>query len=137
MLLRAGYSYVPYASLESVVEDNKDLYYKALRRTQTTLKGDKPDWEPWLRFFLRCLKKQKANLAAKVEKEKASDDTVLPALSVQILELFKQHERLSIAEIVEHTRANQNTLKVRLRELVSSGRIQRHGKARATWYAKN
>jgi Fic family protein len=31
MLLRAGYSYVPYASLESVIEDNKDLYYKALR----------------------------------------------------------------------------------------------------------
>ncbi len=135
MLLRAGYSYVPYASLESVVEDNKDLYYKALRRTQTTLKGDKPDWEPWLGFFLRCLKKQKANLAAKVEKEKVSDDTALPALSVQILELLKQHERLSIAEIVEHTGANQNTLKVRLRELVSSGRIQRHGKARATWYS--
>lgn len=135
MLLRAGYSYVPYASLESVVEDNKDLYYKALRRTQTTLKSDNPDWEPWLGFFLRCLKKQKANLAAKVEKEKADDDTSLPALSVQILELFKQHERLSIAEIVEHTGANQNTLKVRLRELVSSGRIQRHGKARATWYS--
>lgn len=135
MLLRAGYGYVPYASLESVVEDNKDLYYKALRRTQTTLKKDNPDWEPWLGFFLRCLKKQKANLAAKVEKEKASDDTALPALSVQILELLKQHERLTIAEIVEHTGANQNTLKVRLRELVSSGRIQRHGKARATWYS--
>ena len=135
MLLRSGYSYVPYASLESVVEDNKDLYYKALRRTQTTLKSDNPDWEPWLGFFLRCLKKQKANLAAKVEKEKASDDTALPALSVQILVLLKQHERLSIAEIVEHTGANQNTLKVRLRELVSSGRIQRHGKARATWYS--
>lgn len=135
MLLRAGYSYVPYASLESVVEDNKDLYYKALRRTQTTLKKDKPDWEPWLGFFLRCLKKQKTNLAAKVEKEKASDDTALPALSVQILELLRQHERLTIAEIVDHTGANQNTLKVRLRELVSSGRIQRHGKARATWYS--
>ncbi len=135
MLLRAGYVYVPYASLESVVEDNKDLYYKALRRTQTTLKSDAPDWEPWLGFFLRCLKKQKVNLAAKVEKEKASDDTALPALSLQILDLLKQHERLSIAEIVEHTGANQNTLKVRLRELVSSGRIQRHGKARATWYS--
>jgi len=59
MLLRAGYSYVPYASLESVVEDNKDLYYKALRRTQTTLKTDSPDWEPWLGFFLRCLKSRK------------------------------------------------------------------------------
>lgn len=136
MLLRAGYVYVPYASLESVVEDNKDLYYKALRRTQTTLKADSPDWEPWLGFFLRCLKKQKANLAAKIEKEKAGDDTALPALSVQVLELLKQHDRLTIAELVEHTAANHNTLKVRLRELVSMGRIQRHGKARATWYSR-
>ncbi|HRN82742.1 Fic family protein, partial [Nitrosomonas europaea] len=137
MLLRAGYSYVPYASLESVVEDNKDLYYKALRRTQTTLKTDNPDWEPWLGFFLRCLKKQKSNLAAKIEKEKASDDTTLSVLSIQILELLKKHERLSIAEMVEHTGANRNTLKVRLRELVSMGRIQRYGKARATWYVLN
>jgi Fic family protein len=135
MLLRAGYVYVPYASLESVVEDNKDLYYKALRRTQTTLKTDAPDWEPWLGFFLRCLKKQKANLAAKIEKEKAGEDTALPALSVQVLELLKKYERLTIAEIVEYTGANQNTLKVRLRELVAMGRIQRHGKARATWYS--
>ncbi|MDN5753128.1 MAG: DUF977 family protein [Nitrosospira sp.] len=137
MLLRAGYVYVPYASLENVVEDNKDLYYKALRRTQTTLKSDSPDWEPWLGFFLRCLKKQKVNLIAKIEKETTSDDTALPALSIQILELLKKHERLTITEIVEHTGANQNTLKVRLRELVSMGRILRHGKARATWYVLN
>lgn len=135
MLLRAGYSYVPYASLESIVEDNKDLYYKALRRTQATLKSDSPDWEPWLGFFLRCLKKQKTNLATKVAQETVSDDIALPALSVQILELLKIHERLAIAEIVERTGANQNTLKVRLRELVASGRVNRHGKARATWYS--
>ncbi len=135
MLLRAGYVYVSYASLESVVEDNKDLYYKALRRTQTTLKTDAPDWEPWIGFFLRCLKKQKTNLAAKVEQEKASGNTDLPALSLQIVGLLKIHERLSITEIVDLTGANQNTIKVRLRELVETARIQRHGKARATWYS--
>jgi hypothetical protein len=32
LLLRHGYSYVPYSSLESVIEENKELYYKALRR---------------------------------------------------------------------------------------------------------
>lgn len=134
LLLRAGYEYVPYASLESIVEENKDLYYKALRRTQTTLKQDSPDWEPWLGFFLRCLKKQKANLAIKVEQEKSTSDSALPLLSVQVLKLLGEHERLTIAQIVEFTGANQNTLKVRLRELVNEGRIQRHGKARATWY---
>ena len=135
LLLRAGYEYVPYASLESIVEENKDLYYKALRRTQTTLNNDDPDWEPWLGFFLRCLKKQKANLAIKIEQEKTASDSSLPLLSVQILKLLGKRGRLTIAQIVEITGANQNTLKVRLRELVNEGRIQRHGKARATWYS--
>jgi Fic family protein len=135
MLLRAGYDYVPYASLESVVEDNKDLYYKALRRTQTTLKQDAPDWEPWLGFFLRCLKKQKTNLAAKMEQEQERDDATLPTLSLKILKLLQDNERLTMAEIVKHTGANQNSLKVRLRELVNDARIKRHGKARATWYS--
>lgn len=141
LLLRAGYDYVPYASLESIIEENKDLYYKALRRTQPTLKDDSPDWEPWVGFFLRCLKKQKAKLAkkveqVKVEQEKAASDTSLPLLSVQVLKLLGEHERLTIAQMVELTSANQNTLKVRLRELVEGGRIQRHGKARATWYSR-
>lgn len=134
LLLRAGYEYVPYASLESIVEENKDLYYKALRRTQTTLNNDAPDWVPWLGFFLRCLKKQKGNLAIKVEQEKAASDSALPLLSVQVLKLLAEHEHLTIAQMVELTGGNQNTLKVRLRELVNEGRIQRHGKARATWY---
>lgn len=40
-----------------------DLYYKALRRTPGTLAGDAPDWEPWVGFFLRCLKRPKDGLA--------------------------------------------------------------------------
>jgi len=135
LLMRAGYEYVPYASLESIVEENKELYYKTLRRTQATLKSDPPDWEPWLGFFLRCLKNQKGNLAEKVEQEKIVSDTSLPLLSVQALQLLQAHERLTIAQMVEMTGGNQNTLKVRLRELVNEGRIKRHGKARATWYS--
>lgn len=136
MLLRSGYAYVPYASLERVVEENKDLYYKALRRTQTTLKNDAPDWEPWIGFFLRCLKKQKDSLIKRLDNDKLQqvNDSDLPDLSIKILKLFDDHERLTIAQIVEHTGAVQSTLKVRLRELVNSGRIKRHGKARATWY---
>ena len=136
MLLRAGYDYVPYASLEHIVEDNKELYYRALRRTQRTLKTNSQDWEPWLRFFLRCLKKQKSNLELKVEEGRSNSDVDLPTLSVKVLKLFNQHDRLTISEIVKLTGANQNTLKVRLRELVNAGRIQRHGKGPATWYGR-
>ena len=66
MLLKAGYSYVPYTSLESIIERNKDSYYLALRRTQGTLDKEAHDWLPWLLFFLRSLKAQKDHLAAKM-----------------------------------------------------------------------
>ena len=137
LLLRAGYIYAPYASLERVIEENKDLHYKALRRTQTTLKSERPDWEPWLGFFLRCLKKQKDTLAHRLERELVEQEgqSRLPELSSQVLELLKKRERLSAAQIEALTGANRNTLKVRMRELVASGHIRKLGKARATWYS--
>jgi Fic family protein len=137
LLLRAGYVYAPYASLERVIEENKDLYYKALRRTQTTLKSNKPDWEPWIGFFLRSLKKQKDTLAARLDRERIAEgnDGDLSKLSVRVLALIKEHGRLSSIQIAELTGANRNTIKVRLRELVATGRIRQHGKARATWYS--
>lgn len=137
LLLRAGYAYVPYASLERVIEDNKDLYYKALRRTQTTLKSRAPDWDPWVGFFLRCLKRQKDGLAARLDRERIAQggEADLPELSLRVLKALRAKERLTIAQLASITGANRNTLKVRLRALVAEGRVRRHGKARATWYS--
>jgi Fic family protein len=136
--LRAGYAYVPYASLERVIEDNKDFYYKELRRTQTTLKTESVDWEPWIGFLLRCLKQQKDSLVVRLENERmgaVETDVGLAELSAQVLVLLRAHGRQTIAQLEESTGANRNTLKVRLRELVAQERIRQHGKARATWYS--
>jgi len=133
LLLRSGYAYVPYASLESVIEENKDLYYSALHKTQTTLREQKPDWEPWIIFFLRCLKKQKDNLSEKLQREHILVQA-LPPLSLTILQLLREHERLTISELEHLTGANKNTLKVRLREMTLDQHVAKHGRARATWY---
>ena len=137
MLLRAGYAYVPYASLESVVEENKGQYYNALRRTQKTL-ADDPDWEPWIGFLLRALKKQAGILAARVESAEAATTVLeeLHPLSCEVLALFNTRDRLSLAQIVELTGANRNTLKVRLRELAGNGNLQLIGKGRGASYKR-
>lgn len=137
LLLRSGYDTVLYASLERVIEANKDLYYAALRRTQTTLGNYAPDWEPWVDFFLRCLKRQKNDLRRWLDREQleGAEDAELPELSVRILALVSGEKRQTIGQLVAATGANRNTLKVRLRELVDAGRIRRHGKARGTWYS--
>jgi Fic family protein len=133
LLLRNGYAYVPYASFEGVIEENKDLYYAALRKIQSTLKQPRPDWETWVVFFLRCLKKQKDNLAAKLERERIAAPP-LPPLSLTILKLLREHDHLTISELERLTGANKNTLKVRLRELSQAEQIVKHGQARATRY---
>jgi len=134
LLLRAGYGYVPYSSLESVIEASKESYYLALRRTQGTLAEEGPDWEPWVLFFLRALQRQKASLEQKVAREQAWG-TALPALSVQILELAREHGRVTTAQIEALTGGNRNTIKVRLGALVRAGTLARYGQGRSTWYA--
>jgi Fic family protein len=70
LLLRAGYAYVPYSSLESVVEQSKEGFYLALRQTQETIRTEAPNWQPWGLFFLRALRQQMKRLAKKVERER-------------------------------------------------------------------
>jgi Fic family protein len=133
LLLRAGYDYVPYVSLERVIEENKDLYYQALRKTQVTIGSDTQDWETWALFFLRCLKTQADSLAAKLSRERIISEP-LPELSVAIISYLRQHQRLTASELESLTGANRNTLKVHLRKLTEAGWIIRSGKARATSY---
>ena len=83
-------------------------------------------------FFTRSLKAQKDKLAKKIERERIMVN--LPELSEQILSIIKKHGRLTIADIETTTRANRNTIKVRLRELVTDGFLVKHGKARGTRY---
>lgn len=134
LLLRAGYAYVPYSSLESVVEQNKEGYYLALRRTQGTIRTEKPDWHHWLLFFLKALQRQMINLREKVEREKILLDK-LPDLSVDILDLLRTRGRLSIGEATDLTRASRNTLKLHFKALLERGLIELNGKGRGAWYS--
>ena len=134
LLLSLGYAYVPYNSLESVIENSKDGYYLALRQTQGTLKEENPNWQPWIIFFLKSLKQQKQKLEVKVEREKLLL-TQLPELSIKILELVKSKGRITNSDIVVLTNANRNTVKKHLETLVETKQLVQHGTGKGTWYA--
>lgn len=133
LLLQAGYAYVPYSSLESVIEQSKEGYYLALRQTQGTIRNDAPNWQPWLIFFLRALQQQMKRLAAKVEREKLVLPS-LPELSLHILDHAREHGRVSAGDMIRLTGASRNTLKQQFRQLVDNGHLVRHGGGRTTWY---
>ncbi|WP_420607557.1 Fic family protein [Novosphingopyxis sp.] len=135
LLLHCGYAYVPYSSLESVIESTKDGYYLCLRRTQGTIRSDAPAWEPWIIYFLTSLQRQKARLEAKIERENLLI-VKLPELSVQILELAKAHGRITVSQIVSMSGANRNTVKKHLQALASANHLAQHGSGKGTWYGR-
>jgi Fic family protein len=133
LLLQAGYAYVPYSSLESVIENSKDNYYLALRHTQNTIRADAPNWQPWLLFFMRALQQQKRRLAVKIEREKNAL-AALPELAVKILDYVRDQGRVTTRDMVREFGASPNTLKATFTSLVDKGLLQRHGGGRSTWY---
>lgn len=133
LLLQAGYAYVPYSSLESVIENSKEGYYLGLRQTQGTIRSEAPNWQPWLVFFLRALQQQKRRLAVKVEREKNAL-SVLPELAVKILDYARDHGRVTSRDMVREAGSSPNTLKATFTALVEKGLLARHGGGRSTWY---
>ncbi len=135
LLFKSGYSYAPYSTLDELLQERADDYYKALAHTQKTLAAGKVDWDIWLEFFFELLKAQKDKMQKRIEKG-SSDIVNMPILSTKILKLFDKHNRLSMKEIERLTRGKRSTLKLRLGELVEGGYLVRHGRARATWYSR-
>jgi Fic family protein len=133
LLLQAGYAYVPYSSLESVIEQSKEAYYLALRQTQGTIRTEAPDWQPWLEFFLRALAEQVRRLNRKIERERLVL-APLPALSLQIVEFVREHGRITMADAIRLTGASRNTLKQHFRALVAGGQLAPQGSGRGAWY---
>jgi Fic family protein len=133
LLLQAGYAYVPYSSLEGVIEANKEAYYLALRQTQGTIRGDTPDWQPWLLFFLRSLSEQVRRLEKKIAREKIVL-AALPDLSLRIVEFVREHGRITMAQATQLTSVSRNTLKPHFRHLIERGHLEQHGSGRGAWY---
>ncbi len=131
-LLRMGYSYVPYSSLERVVEESREQYYRALRSAQGTLDRDESRLVDWIRFFLLCLQDQKNSLAEKVKAERLM--TSLSPIDEQLLQIARQHGRVTLTSAMALTKTNRNTLKLHLRQLVQAGHLRLLGRGRSSWY---
>lgn len=133
LLLQSGYAYVPYSSLESVVEQSKEACYLALGQTQGTIRTQSPNWQPWLVFFLHSLCEQVRRLEKKVEREKIVL-AAMPELSLEIVEFAREHGRITMGQAIKLTGASRNTLKQHFRALVERGPLNQHGSGRGVWY---
>ena len=133
LLLRSGYAFVQYSSHESMVEADKDKYYLALRTAQKALVSGEKSPEIWTAVFLEMLKKQKDHLLKKIEREKIAH--ALPDVSIQILNLAKEHGRITVSFVTNVLQLNRNTVKKHFQHLVRTEKLILHGKGRGSYYS--
>lgn len=132
LLLQAGYSYVPYGSLEKIIEDNRARYYLALRQAQETLTTDNAHLHRWLSFFLSLHSQQVDLLKARIAADHLMQS--LPPLSRDLSTMARTRRRITVGDAVAATGANRTTIKVHINRLEARGLLQQKGKGKDTWY---
>ena len=137
LMLKNGYNYMPYTSMESMIEANKDAYYRALRRTQKTIWNDKVDYEPWLTFFVTSLQKQKRVLEDKLLKLSKLNKDQLSITAHEILNLFVDKNELTMPEIFKLINKNAETVRKSVQNLVKKRFLTKLGTTKGTFYKIN
>ena len=56
-------------------------------------------------------------------------------ISVQILEIAREHGRVTVNEAEKATGISRNTIKDHIKALTNNGQLERHGAGRGTWYS--
>lgn len=135
LLLKIGYTYVPYISLDEIIEERKIDYYLALRRTQSKHKTENEDIAPWLSFLLDALLEQVKRAEAVMENDQP--EKLLSEKQLMIYQLF-QTGTMSVSEISLLLRGliPMATVKQALYRLVDLKLVERIGVKRGARYRK-
>lgn len=136
LLLKTGYSYVPYVSLDEIIEETKAEYYLALRAAQKNHKTDHEDITPWLRYFLGALAEQIERARKLMENNKA--EKLLSEKQLEIYTLFDGDAALNISGIDSLLKGKtpRGTIKQAVSRLAALRLIEGIGQARSTRYRK-
>jgi Fic family protein len=122
LLLRAGYEYAPYGSLEKVIENNKPAYYMALRTSQIRARSDVADYGEWLEFFLGSLASQQQGVEALMTKA-ARRQAMLPGKR-KILDLISERGPMTAPTIGAELRMAERTVRYHLKGLTDAAMLE-------------
>lgn len=134
MLLKSGYTYVPYISHEKLIEENKAEYYVALRKSQKTIKTNKEDVTPWLEFFFKILLTQAQQAVDLLSRENI--ELLLSQKQRMVWQYLESVKEATPGEISKATKVARPTVSQALEVLLRLKKVKRIGQGRTTRYSK-
>jgi Fic family protein len=132
LMLQSGYLYMPYVSHEKLIEEKKQEYYVALRKTQITFKSENADFIPWLTFFLNIISIQSKEAVNLLTVDNV--ENTLSGKQLAVLEYMQQVKEAAPGEIAKKTKVARPTVNQVLEKLLNLKKIERIGMGRSTRY---
>lgn len=154
LLLKEGYSYMPYISHEKLIEDNKPEYYIALRRSQKTFLSAKAlaaagktehsafanaaagreNIVSWLDFFFTIFLEQSQTAVELLSKKNI--EKLLTKKQLAVWQYLQGVDEAAPLEIAKKTKVAHPTVRQALDKLLRLKKIERIGQGRSTRYRK-
>jgi Fic family protein len=134
LLLKTGYKFVVYISLEHVVEHRKKAYYQALMDGQKDRRTPTENVAPWVIFFLDSLLELIDRLDRKLVEFRRLGG-YLNERQKRLVEYISVHAPMKSSDLVlAFPEINPETLKKDLQYLVRELAVERLGQGRGTVY---
>ena len=131
LLYRSGFYVGKYISLEAKIAKNKDLYYDALRQSQTGWHDSQEDAIPFIKYLLGTVLSAYRDFEERfslVEKKQSALEMVNQATLHKIGRFTKQDIRELCPSL------SVSSVEGALRKLVASGELAREGSGKSTCY---
>ena len=131
LLYRSGFYVGKYISLEAKIAKNKDLYYDALRQSQTGWHDGQEDAIPFIKYLLGIVLSAYRDFEERfslVEKKQSALEMVRQATLHKIGRFTKQDIRELCPSL------SVSSVEGALRKLVASGELAREGSGKSTCY---
>lgn len=123
LLLKSGYKWVEYISLEHEIENKKIEYYRELRKCQSQRPGE--DITSWVNFFFKTLINIQINLLKKLDLK--GTQAQLSTKEKSVLLFISDHAGCKSGQIARSLGIPNPTIKRILSELVSKNLIEKMG----------
>lgn len=130
LLLKNGYSWIQYVSLEHEIESRKVEYYQELRKCQSQRPNE--DITSWVIFFFDALRKIQEQLMIKLGTQ--GSGSRLSPKEKSILVFIGDHAGCKSGDISRRLGIPNPTVKRILNELVGKNLIEKHGLGAGTNY---
>lgn len=131
LLIKYGYKWIQYVSLEHEIENRKVEYYQELRKCQAQRPGE--EVTSWIYFFFDALINIQNQLIAKLNTE--GIESSLSPKEKSILVFISDHPGTKSGEIATKLNIPNPTVKKVLSKLVSKNLIEKYGSGPGTNYA--